>query len=70
MASYVVPPKNKPIIKCTCGALYVTEKIEGNWAEKCPICGCTSNHLSFNRIPLWQYNLIKWFRGGFKDAAN
>ena len=67
MASHVVLPKNKPIIKCKCGTMYVSDKLNGSWAEPCPVCHCDVNHISFTKIPLWRYNLIKWFRGGFKN---
>jgi hypothetical protein len=37
--------------------------------EKCPVCGCESNDYS-NVIPLWKYNLIKFFRGGFRERGD
>jgi len=68
MAKYVVPPKSMPIVKCkNCEALYVSEK--RGWTvsvyESCPICKYENNDKN-QRIPLWKYNLIKWFRGGFR----
>lgn len=68
MAKYVVPPKSWPIIRCeNCKTLYVPEKVDWTgYYESCPICKWNSNDGSA-RIPLWKYNIIKWFRGGFKD---
>ena len=74
MAKCVIPPK-PIIVKCRrCGALYVPDmdKDEINdWSgrfigfEPCPVCGRT--RLGFeDTIPLWRYNLIKLFRGGFR----
>lgn len=72
MARYVVPPMgNKPIIvKCrSCKTLYVpdgmdADKYENNVRfEACPVCGEDYNRWR-DLIPLWKYNLIKWFRGG------
>ena len=72
MAKYVVPSsiaKNK-IIKChNCKSLYVYEKMKfpgSQFVEACPVCGFDSNSTA-NLVPLWKYNLIKWFRGGFKN---
>lgn len=73
MADYIVPPlsrKDMTIIKChRCGALYVPDGkeyyIAGKFRyEPCPICGAQCND-DKNKIPLWKYNMIKWFRGGF-----
>ena len=74
MAKYVVPPLNRKdivIIKCyKCRALYVPDGKE-YWIagkmryEPCPVCGARCND-NLNRISLWRYNLIKWFRGGFR----
>lgn len=68
MAKYIVPPKSDPIIKCkVCKALYVSEiytERDFSYYEKCPYCGCKCN-TEEQRIPLWRYNLIKYFRGGF-----
>ena len=72
MAKYIVPPKHEKIIKCKkCGTMYVPEHKTkyGNTFEDCPHCGYCCNRKA-QIIPLWKYNLIKWFRGGFKDAAN
>ena len=35
--------------------------------EDCPHCGYYGNRKA-QIIPLWKYNMIKWFRGGFKNA--
>lgn len=78
MADYIVPPKRRkdiPILKCyKCGALYVadTKKVPVMFSlryEKCPVCGFEQND-DEQRIPLWQYNLIKWFRGGFREQRH
>ena len=71
MAKYVVPPMGKEnlIVKCyKCRTLYVPEPGRHPYGredcfEKCPICGAGANNWE-NVIPLWRYNLIKWFRGG------
>ena len=67
MAKYVVPSRKEIIIKCdNCKTLYVPDKKTYHvFYEKCPICGCATNS-NIDRISLWHYNLIKWFRGGFK----
>lgn len=70
MAKYVVPsPSTEIIIKCyRCKTLYVPEKkqFEGSaFFEDCPVCGCSGNDYD-NRISLWRYNLIKFWRGLFK----
>ena len=70
MASCVIPNEKRrfPIIKCEqCKTLYVSEHNHLPFVEDCPICGYTMNNTHSNRIPLWRYNLIKWFRGGFKE---
>lgn len=70
MAKYIVPPKKmsrEVIIKCyKCGALYVPEGKQRKFLhdtdyEDCPVCGYSHNS-NGNRIPLWKYNLIKYFR--------
>ena len=70
MAKYIVPPKKmsgEVIIKCyKCGALYVPEGMQKSILrstnyEDCPVCGYSHNS-NGNRIPLWKYNLIKYFR--------
>lgn len=76
MADYVIPPKSV-IVKCgNCKALYVPDRSKDRtWCpdhsfasfEKCPICGYKDNRYN-NTIPLWRYNLIKFFRGGFKQS--
>ena len=69
MAKYVVPPSGiKPIlIKCrNCKTLYAPDGMSKHWTgkfEQCPICGDDYNG-GDQVIPLWRYNLIKWFRGG------
>ena len=74
MAKYVVPPKKVALIKCwRCKTLYAPDpKIHpGGWAkyyEACPVCG-TSMNTDENRISLWRYNLIKYFRGGFRGKS-
>ena len=70
MAKYVVPPNDKNkvrIIKCgNCKTLYVPDSGPDPWGffENCPLCGSGSN-AEFNLIPLWQYNLIRYWRGLF-----
>lgn len=72
MADYVIPPKTA-IVKCSrCKALYVPDRTKDQWwrsqvesFENCPLCGYSYNTF-YNTIPLWEYNLIKFFRGGFK----
>lgn len=69
MAKYIVPPK-EIIIKCyRCKTLYVPEFSEkhGTCFEECPVCGFLLNDKD-NVIPLWRYNLIKLFRGGFRKG--
>ena len=67
MAKYVVPSsiaKNKIIKCCNCKSLYVYEKMRfpgSLFFEACPSCGCSNNTTS-ELIPLWKYNLIKWFK--------
>jgi len=70
MARYVVPPKYETIVKCRkCGTLYVPDSTHASWHtfEDCPHCGYYGNKKK-DTIPLWKYNIIKWFRGGFKNA--
>lgn len=68
MADFMVPPHGSCMIKCKgCKGLYMPESTN-TWAgdtyfEKCPFCGCTSNTYK-NTIPIWKYNLIKFFRSG------
>ena len=68
MAKYIVPPKSDPIIKCkVCKTLYVAERCSNSSFyvyEECPHCGCEYNTEN-QRISLWRYNLIKYFREGF-----
>lgn len=76
MALNVVPPRHLSdvvLLKCLkCGCLYQPENKTKpkyfsdpiDW-EPCPHCGYDHNGTA-QQIPLWKYNLIKWFRGGFK----
>lgn len=74
MAKYIVPPKTPygtSIIRCQiCRTLYVPDKKTTNryplYYEFCPHCGYEYNDAS-DKIPLWKYNLIKWWRGGFNE---
>ena len=69
MAKYIVPKhvkKHPVLIKCyKCKSLYLPEMRE-KWGyyEKCPVCGCSTNSES-DAIPLWRYNLIRYWRGLF-----
>lgn len=71
MARYVVPPigRETVIVKCNrCKTLYVPDTGvhpfgSSDFFEVCPTCGYDINSWN-NVIPLWKYNLIKWFRGG------
>ena len=76
MADYVIPPKTA-IVRCrSCKALYVPDRSKDRlWTdktfasfEKCPVCGNGDNTF-VNVIPLWLYNLIKYFRGGEKSDS-
>ena len=72
MAKYVVKPgkKHPLIVKCdSCGTMFVPEKMNGYWTEPCPVCS-NEIYAKYNRIPLWRYNLIRWFRGELKDENN
>ena len=72
MAKYIVPPRSggNVIIKCNwCGTLYVPDKgkhpyNDPTYFERCPTCGYSTNS-KYQRIPLWKYNLIKYWRGLF-----
>ena len=70
MARYVIlrNMRNKPtIVKCdACKTMFVAEQNNHGWSEPCPYCH-SHVYINWHRIPLWKYNLIKWFRGGFKD---
>ena len=76
MASHIVPPKcgEGIIIKCyRCKTLYVPNVNvhphgDASCFEKCPICGAEYNDYK-NIIPLWKYNLIKFFRGRWNDEC-
>ena len=75
MAKYIVPSidtKHTLIKCCRCKTLYEPETqvqkkylSDRKYYENCPICGYDCNDYSAV-IPLWKYNLIKFFRGGFK----
>ena len=77
MASYVIPPKTV-IVRCkSCKTLYVPDRAKdrkwtcgGGFAsfEKCPVCSEDDNNFR-HTIPLWRYNLIKFFRGGFRGDS-
>lgn len=73
MAKCVIPPKTF-IVKCyQCGTLYVPDMEKNDidsfcgfeGFEPCPTCGRKRNGFG-DTIPLWRYNLIKLFRGGFR----
>ena len=72
MAKYIVPPRNGAVvlIKCKiCGALYAADPKKHpygtSWRyECCPICNEDGNDNNC-RIPLWKYNLIRYWRGLF-----
>lgn len=72
MAQYVVPPRKKRnvIIKCKeCGTLYVPDKGNHPYGdpsnfERCPTCNYGANKKE-QIIPLWRYNLIRYWRGLF-----
>ena len=68
MATNLVPPKGSCIVRCRqCRGMYVPETTKTNsgevYFERCPFCGYSSNNYK-NTIPLWKYNLIKFFRAG------
>ena len=74
MAKYVIPP-NEVIVKCReCKALYVPDRSadksrpndEFMSFENCPVCGCRRNDYR-HTIPLWKYNLIRYWRGRHKE---
>ena len=78
MADFVIPPK-AAIVRCSsCKALYVPDRAKDrHWHsinrgfasfEKCPVCGYDNNGYG-QVIPLWRYNLIKLFRGGFRGDS-
>lgn len=72
MAQYVVPPRKKKliIVKCwKCKTLYVPDQgvhpnNDSSKYEFCPVCGTGQND-RHNVIPLWRYNLIRYWRGLF-----
>lgn len=75
MAKNIVFPKiayGTIILRCfKCGTLYVPEHtrkslLNGTYFEPCPHCGNEYNDAGC-KIPLWKYNLIKWWRGGFSE---
>lgn len=72
MATGNVVPKHVDgitLIKCCrCGSLYSTDQprkivreISRSCYEPCPVCGSVVNDTE-DEIPLWRYNLIKWWR--------
>ena len=68
MAEALVPPHGSCIIKCKkCKGLYIPEtiKTDSNSVryDSCPFCGCRYNNEK-NTIPVWMYNLLKFFRSG------
>jgi hypothetical protein len=74
MASNVVEQRKVVIVECPkCKTMYVPDREKdfhyggshGHFAfERCPTC--KYDNVDFDDlIPLWKYNLIKWFRGGF-----
>lgn len=74
MARFVVEPlrrKDVAIVKCCrCKTMYVPDHQDiwyagRNYYEECPTCGNSFNDEG-NEIPLWKYNLIKFFRECFK----
>lgn len=76
MANYVIPQR-AVIVKClNCKTLYVPDMTKNIFwfnkefksFEKCPICGYEGNSYR-QTIPLWKYNLIKLFRGGFREQS-
>ena len=77
MAKYIVASINleHPLVKCyRCKTLYEPEHAGRKYGssdiyyEKCPVCGYDDNNYT-NVIPLWKYNLIKLFRGGFRKRG-
>ena len=72
MAQYVVLPRQKRnvIIKCSeCGTMYVPDKGKHPYGdtscfERCPACNYGANKKE-QIIPLWRYNLIRYWRGLF-----
>ena len=65
MATALVPPKGSCIVECkNCCGVYLPSKLpEYGKFEACPFCGCKYNSLE-DTIPVWRYNIIKWFRSG------
>ncbi len=60
MAKFVVP--HTPIVLCKiCRTMYVPEKMDEQFFEDCPVCGFGMNKKN-NTIPIWRYNLIKFWR--------
>ena len=70
----ILPTGKKPIIvKCyECKTMYVPEPqntLKSGYFENCPICGNRGNQWH-NRIPLWKYNLIRFFRGAWTEKES
>ena len=68
MAEALVPPHGSCILKCKkCKGLYIPEKIKIDYNtaryDPCPFCGYRHNSEK-NTIPVWIYNLLKFFRSG------
>ena len=76
MAEHIVKPIGKEtiLLKCyQCKTLYKPDEAFSEnrfyMFEKCPVCGYKHNNWT-NVVPLWKYNLIKWFRGWGKGEAH
>ena len=67
----VLPRFKRWIFKChNCGSLFVSTKEYYRTevvSEACPFCGQKISNEQ--RIPLWEYNLIRWFRGDFHKTT-
>ena len=70
ISNIITPKKKRLIVKCrSCKTLYVVdpESLEKQkYVEPCPVCDSMENRMS-DTIPLWKFNLIKLYRGGFKE---
>jgi len=71
LANHVIYPLSRGIIiKCeNCKALYVADKVGAYFVEKCPVCNYLYNDMN-DRIPLWKYNLIKFFRSKINEMVS
>ena len=64
MSKALVPPHGSCIIRCKkCKGLYTPENITGKYYDVCPFCGTETNGVE-QTIPVWFYNLLKFFRSG------